>query len=248
MKKNIIRIYMDEFTYYDKTKFHWDIHKDPYNNFRNYRMRKLPDEDIMPDFSLIEKDAIRFNMYDITFTDILGIEWIGKRGVLVYSGAPDYEQHLYYFLDDANDCSDDIFGNYLVSEKYTRDNYPSFKEGYIRMKKHHERGYSYYYIKDFIGINYEYHICNHLFKYTNIKINFKNDNNCEKELLFGNDGKNYLEILKYLNYISRRDLINKIYCQMNEHFDKLRKSDKEEEREFAPNKRAEEIFVINETK
>jgi len=42
-------------------------------------------------------------------------------------------------------------------------------------------------------------------------------------------------------------LVKKIFITMNEHFIKLRDSDREEEREFYPGKTAEEMFLDTES-
>jgi pentatricopeptide repeat protein len=88
-------------------------------------------------------------------------------------------------------------------------------------------------VKDIV---YKYVVENHLFKDTHIE-------------LFYDDGEmirvyaDYQPLVDGLYRQGRMDLLEKVFKSMNEHFIKLRDSDREEERKFYPGKTAEEMFL-----
>lgn len=57
----------------------------------------------------------------------------------------------------------------------------------------------------------------------------------------------YTELINGLLRHGKELLVKKIFITMNEHFIKLRDSDREEEREFYPGKTAEEMFLDTES-
>ena len=53
----------------------------------------------------------------------------------------------------------------------------------------------------------------------------------------------YTDLINGLLLHGKKTLVKKVFKTMNEHFAKLRNSDREEERKFYPGKTAEEIFL-----
>lgn len=88
-----------------------------------------------------------------------------------------------------------------------------------------------------VDIRYKYIVDNHLFKDTYI------------ELIY-DDGEvirvwsDYQELITGLLKCGKEELVKIVLESMNEHFLKLRDSDREEIREFYPGKTAEEMFLI----
>ena len=54
----------------------------------------------------------------------------------------------------------------------------------------------------------------------------------------------YTDLIKGLLRHRKKSLVKKVFKTMNEHFNKLRDSDREEEREFYPGKTPEEMFLV----
>ena len=92
-------------------------------------------------------------------------------------------------------------------------------------------------MRSVVDIRYKYIVDNHLFKDTYI------------ELIY-DDGEvirvwsDYQELITGLLKCGKEELVKIVLESMNEHFLKLRDSDREEIREFYPGKTAEEMFLI----
>ena len=240
-----IRKYFDKYVYYNPDKWIWSPYyhakcgsfkeQEDWNElYRKTRMRKstceggqYKDNDIMPpDFYSQERDAALFGMSEYTMTDTFGLKWYGKKGAYVTRGAPDYEGHLYYRdLDDEEEIN--------ISD-YCDDNPPDPKV-FKKFKTSDRR--EWIDIANVTDLEYHYIVDNHLFKDTYIKLIYN-----ENESLCLYDGS-YNTLVEALIELNKADLLNKLFKGMNEHFDKLKNSDREEEREFWPGKTAEEYFA-----
>ena len=99
-----IREYVDDYTKYYPEKWRWSLKNDPdqhdlYMRTRARRNSKYMDgtnADLLPDFYSIERDAAQFELERIEWTDFFGLVSEGKKGVIVYVGAPNYQGNLYY--------------------------------------------------------------------------------------------------------------------------------------------------------
>jgi len=87
-----------------------------------------------------------------------------------------------------------------------------------------------------VDASYKYLVENHLFKDTYVDLIYEDG---EKLTVYSE----YDELIKGLLKHGKEKLVTKIFDSMNEHFIKLRDSDREEEREFYPGKTAEEMFL-----
>lgn len=181
--------------------------------------------DLLPDFYSIERDAQQFDLMHVEWTDFFGLTWVGTKGVHAYAGAPDYEGSLYYYNYDED--------SYCVSSEYNAyDNQPP-EDIYTRIKL---RGVNHWIdTADVVYIKYKYIVDNHLFKDTRIDLAYIDG---ETVTVFSE----YEELLKGLMKHGKDNLVKEVLNTMNEHFIKLRDSDREEEREFFPGKTAEEMF------
>ena len=187
--------------------------------------------DLLPDFSSIERDAAQFGLNHVEWTDFFGLVWEGKKGVSALAGAPDYKGSLYYYNPDGSNEED----GYCVSDLYDAYNNQPPEDIYTKVEC---RGICRYIdTASVVDIRYKYIVDNHLFKDTYI------------ELIY-DDGEvirvwsDYQELITGLLKCGKEELVKIVLESMNEHFLKLRDSDREEIREFYPGKTAEEMFLI----
>ena len=244
--KNIRRYFQDYAKYFPE-EWDWNLSEDAdsrekYMKFRARKGTLYRDTDKIPFFDSIEKDANQFGLHIIEFTDFFGIKWRGEKGRFRYVGDSDYEQHL-YFVDP--DESDDEESSISVSTEYTVSNPP---KGFGLVER---RG-----VKEFVDvanavdIRYAYIVENHLFKDSCVTLSY--DKPIAEEDTYGdlNDGAETTfdihGIAKALRDL-RPDLYKKFLESVQKHFEALQKSDREEERVYAPEKdgkflTAEEYF------
>jgi len=189
--------------------------------FEHYRYRK-DGSVIHPDFYGVEKEAIKFGLQRVTFTDIFGIRWHGERGKNIIHKDPDYEQHLYY-LDDET---------WIVDDTYTQDNFP---EGFARIHRNH-------YCDDFVDIanivkaDYSYIVNNHLFKDSHINVEY-------------DDGSTFIlfdifDAMKAIHELNPKLLPN-LYEQIDRHFEGLKNSPYKDVRFYYPGTDARTYFEDN---
>ena len=243
-----IREYFNKYNRYNPNKWVWQPYiyahncsleeqrewNDLYLRFRGRRNGK---DKIISDFSSIEKDADQFGRREVTFTDIFGLKWSGRKGAEEEIDEPDYEGHLYYWDDDDIDCEEEA----LVSDYDAYDNQPN-KDVYFRFKVGYPRWRDEWIdIKNIKSIQYFYVVENHLFKDTRLTLTYDND---EKVDLF--DSHNYNDVVKAFKKFGRTDLLEELYKSVNEHFDALKNSEREENREYWPGCTAEEYFKKHE--
>lgn len=234
-----IREYVDDYTKYYPEKWNWSLKNDLnqhdlYMRTRARRSSKYMDgknNDLLPDFYSIERDAAQFELDHIEWTDFFGLVWEGKKGIISYVGAPNYQGNLYYYHPD--DCYADEAG-YCISEEYDAFNNQPPSEVYTRIES---RGVGHWVdTKNVKEVEYKYIVDNHLFKDTYIEFSYEDG----AHLIVHS---NYKEIIDAFMKHGKVDLVNIIFKSMNEHFIKLRDSEREEIREFYPGKTAEEMFL-----
>ena len=235
----MIREYFEDYVKYFPDKWSWDLKSSPeqheiymHTRARRSKGNSYENSDLLPDFYSIERDAGQFGLEHVEWTDFFGLTWIGEKGVLAYAGAPNYEGNLYYRHKDEDDGYDEY--GFCVSYDYDAyDNQPP-ADTYTRI---HLRGICHWIdTANVVDISYKYFVENHLFKDTHI------------DLMYEEGGiltvySEYQELIKGLMKHGKEDLVKKVFTSMNEHFIKLRDSDREDERKFYPGKTAEEMFL-----
>jgi len=236
-----VREYVDDYYKYYQDRWSWELKNtteqhELYMRTRARRSSKYDghNRDLLPDFYSIERDAAQFGYSHVEWTDFFGLVWEGKRGVLARAGAPDYQGSLYYYDSDAF-CDDEGF---CVSDSYDAyDNQPP-EDTYTRIE---HRGISRWIdTANVVEIKYKYIVNNHLFKDTQIQLRYEDG----KTVMVYDD---YHDIISGLLRHGKEELVKNVFITMNEHFLKLRDSDREEEREYYPGKTAEEMFLNQET-
>ena len=229
----MIREYVEDYVKYFPDKWRWDLKNshEQHEIYMRTRARKSKGYsgkncDLLPDFYSIERDAQQFELEHVEWTDFFGLTWVGTKGVHAYAGAPDYEGSLYYYNYDED--------SYCVSSEYDAyDNQPP-EDMYTRIK---QRSVNHWIdTADVVDIKYKYIVENHLFKDTSIDLAYTDG---EIVTVFSE----YEELIKGLMKHGKDKLVKVVLNSMNEHFVKLRDSDKEEERKYFPGKTAEEIFL-----
>ena len=224
----MIKCYFSNYLKYFSEKWSWEIDPADNDTYIKFRARKYnwktEQNDKLPYFDSIEKDADQFNMRECVFTDIFGIRWKGKKGCFEYANDPDYEQHLYYNSEDDGD--DEV----CVSEKYTQENPPKFPEWFCLNDKN---GKLWQNIKDVKSAKYEWILENHLFKDSKIVLEY-------------NDGS-IDEIYDIVNFMVQAKttypkIYDKLIIEINKHFDALKNSEKEDIKEQWPKKAAKEYM------
>lgn len=235
----VIREYVDDYIKYFPERWRWSIKNsvEQHELYMSTRARRCKNNysncDLLPDFNSIERDAAQFGFCKVEWTDFFGIVWEGEKGVRAYTGAPDYEGSLYYYSDD--ECYE---SEYCVSEQFNAYEHQPPADTYTRIN---QRGVNHWIdTKNVVDIKYSYIVENHLFKDTHIDL-FYDDG--EKLTVYSE----YTELINGLLRHGKELLVKKIFITMNEHFIKLRDSDREEEREFYPGKTAEEMFLGTES-
>ena len=88
----------------------------------------------------------------------------------------------------------------------------------------------------------EYHYCveNHLFKDSRIEIHYKGEPEEKHHRIY--DCHNFIEFAFALKKFGKDDLLKKLYSQVDKHFEGLKNSEREEEREYWPGCTAEDFF------
>lgn len=231
-----IREYVDDYVEYYPEKWSWRLKEslEQNNLYMRTRARRSKDcwknADLLPDFYSIERDAAQFGMEHVEWTDFFGLVWEGKKGVHCNVGAPDYEGSLYYYREE-----DDYYEEgYRVSDEYDAYNNQPSDDVYTKIAW----GGTNHWIDtaDVCDLQYKYIVENHLFKDTHIDLFYE-----DGEVITVYD--DYEALIGGLAKQGKNDLIEKIFKTMNEHFIKLRDSDREEERAYYPGKTAEELFA-----
>jgi len=234
----LIREFFDDYCKYYPNRWSWSLSNDDGQNdlYLRTRARKsdhwYKNKDLLPDFYSIERDADQFGLCRVKWTDFFGLIWEGEKGTLAMVGAPDYNGSLYYY-DENDEYSDD---GYCISDEY--DSYKNTPPNDIYTKVNWRSVNHWIDTANVCDVKYKYIVNNHLFKDTYIKLNYE-------------DGESITVYDDYQKLISgmlgqgKKSLVNQILDGMNEHFIKLRDSDREEERNFFPGKTAEEMFLKN---
>ena len=199
----------------------------------------------VPDFYSVERDADQFGMTEVTITDIFGLKWYGRKGKDEYVSYPDYEGHL-YFLKRESDDEDYDEEPYSVSTEYTFNNPPDPKVFERFHRGHYQNNrYEWWDIANITDVNYRYVVENHLFKDSRINFVYEGNNvtseNPENIEYVYDDCM--FPFIAALEKFGKKELFDKIMKQMNEHFEALKNSDREEEREYWPGKTAEEYYA-----
>ena len=231
-----IRRYMEDYIKYYPEKWHWNLkndfaQSDLFLKTRARRSKNYSNCDLMPDFYSIERDAAQFGRSHVVWTDFFGLIWEGKKGVFEYAGAPDYEGSLYYYNPD-NDYADE--DGYCISDEYNSYKNQPPEDIYTKVS---ERGVVNWIDTANVTVaRYNYIVDNHLFKDTYIELLYEDGNSLR---VFDD----YEEVISDLVKHGKEEIVNAIMKSMNEHFIKLRDSDREEVRAFYPGKTAEDMFL-----
>lgn len=230
-----IREYVDDYIKYYPERWQWRLKNSNEQNelyiaTRARRSKEIyQNNDLLPDFYSIERDAARFGLRSVEWTDFFGLIWEGKKGIHAYVGAPNYKGSLYYYE------SDDEYDEpgYRISEYYDAYKQQPPIDVYTHITT---RGINRWIDTiNVVDIRYSYIVENHLFKDTHIDLIYSGG----EELTVYSE---YTDLIKGLLKHGKKSLVRKVFKAMNEHFNKLRDSDREEEREFYPGKTAEEFF------
>ena len=238
----MIRVYFNKYSRYNPEKWVWQPYIYAHNcsleeqrewndTYLKFRGRRDGDDKVIPDFYSIERDANQFNMAEVTFTDIFGLKWTGKKGCQEEISEPDYEGHLYYWDEDDEEIpSISDYDNY--SNPPDPNVYYKFTVGYSRWRD------EYIDIANIVDIEYHYYIENHLFKDSRVELVY--DEGSDKVILY--DSHDFVEFVKALKKFGKTELLEKFYKQVNEHFNGLKDSENEDDRNFYPGCTAEEYF------
>ena len=231
-----IREYVDDYVEYYPERWRWELKNTHEQNelYMATRARRSKDKyqnkDLLPDFYSIERDATQSGLSSVMWTDFFGLIWEGRKGVHAYVGAPDYKGSLYYYISDGENEEP----GYRVSDNYDAYEHQPPLEIYTRITS---RGVNRWIdTKNVVDVRYSYVIENHLFKDTHIDLIYKDG---EKLTVYSE----YTDLINGLLRHSKKLLVKKVFTTMNEHFTKLRDSEREEERKFYPGKTAEEMFL-----
>ena len=233
---SVVREYVDDYVRYYPERWQWSL-KNSLEQSELYlatRARKSKEiyqnNDLLPDFYSIERDAAQFELSSVVWTDFFGLIWEGRKGVHGYAGAPDYKGSLYYYSFD--DEYEDP--GYRVSEKYDAYKHQPPLDTYTRITW---RGINRWIdTQNVMDIRYSYIVENHLFKDTHIDLIYKDG---KKVTVYSE----YHDLINGLLRHGKKSLVKNVFKTMNEHFNALRDSEKEEERSFYPGKTAEEMFA-----
>ena len=236
-EKRHVREYVDDFDKYFSERWAWSLKNsiDQHDLYMSTRARRSTNPyqgnvDLLPDFYSIERDAAQFDLEEVEWQDFFGLVWEGKKGVIARAGAPNFQGNLYYYDPDN---VDDEFG-YCVSEIY--DAHGNQPQENIYVKTEHRGITRWIDTANAIDIRYKYIVDNHLFKDTWIEIIYE-----DGEVI--NIWGDYKTVIDTLLHQGKENFVGKILKTMNEHFIKLRDSEREEFREFYPGKTAEEMFL-----
>ncbi len=232
----MIREYVDDYVKFFPEKWSWSLKNSREQNelYRRTRARRSgyrgENNDLLPDFYSIERDADQFDFSQIEWTDFFGLVWEGKKGVLARVGAPNYQGNLYYYKD--NDSFDEA--RYFVSDEYDAYNNQPSPEVYTRVSWN---GINHWIdTANTCSVKYKYIVNNHLFKDTYVEMTYGDG----ESIRIYDD---YEHLINNLFKQGKKKLVDIIFKSMNEHFLKLRDSDREDERAFYPGITAEEMFL-----
>ena len=234
-----IREYVEDCIRYYPNRWRWGLKNSNEQNelYMSTRARRCKNEyqnnDLLPDFYSIERDADQFGLSSVVWTDFFGLIWEGEKGVHAYAGAPDYRGSLYYY--DSDDEYDEP--GYKVSDYYDAYNHQPPMDTFTKIT---QRGIKHWIdTKNVVDIKYKYIVNNHLFKDTYIELMYDDG---DKLMVYSD----YKDLLRGLLRHEKQALVNKVLDAMDEHFIKLRDSDREEVREYYPGRTAKEMFLIDE--
>lgn len=238
MKKRYkVKEYVDDYDKFYPERWSWSLKNtvEQHELYMRTRARRCKDYregniDLLPDFYSIERDAAQFDLEHVEWRDFFGLIWEGEKGVRARAGAPNYQGNLYYYHPEE---SYDDFG-YCISEEY--DAYEHQPPMDVYTKTEHRGINRWIDTANVSDIRYKYIVDNHLFKDTHIELIYEDG---EKIMVFAD----YSEIITGLLEHGKEDLVNKVFKSMNEHFNKLRDSERDEFRAFYPGKTAEEMFL-----
>ena len=240
-----IRAYFDRYKKYDPNKWCWmpstsarlssiEDQEEWNRIYRETRMRRSPDKDLnLPEFTSLEKDAEQFGLLEYDFVDTFGLGWHGKKGKMVEVGPPDYEGHLYCYIPYGENDE----GEYEISPYNDTDNQPDPEVFYKFDKKYPDSKKEWIDIANIKDIKYHYIVENHLFKDTYIDIIYG-----PNDFLGFYSGDSYDQLIKALEKFNKKDLLEKLYAEINKHFEALKNSEHEDERAYWPECTAEEYF------
>lgn len=183
-----------------------------------------------PDFYSLERDAEQFGLHEYEFTDTFGLKWVGHKGTHAYAGAPDYEGHLYY---DSIDEYDEV----EISEIYSEFENPPESDVYQLFVSSSRN--EWIDIKNLVTATYHYVVENHLFKDTYIDLAYGEG---WHERIYEEHYKDFIDALKKFN---KEVVLQRLLAAMDEHFEKLKNSEREDEREYWPGMTAAEYFQVN---
>lgn len=183
-----------------------------------------------PDFHSLERDAEQFGLRSYEFTDTFGLKWVGRKGVHKYVGAPDYEGHLYYdSIDDEDEAE--------VSEIYSEFENPPESDVYQLFEGSSRN--EWIDIKNLVAVTYHYVVENHLFKDTYIDLAYGEG---QRERIYEEHYRTFIIALIKFNKL---EILQCLFTVMDEHFEKLKNSDREDERAYWPGMTAAEYFQVN---
>lgn len=237
-KRMEVREYVDDYSKYYPERWRWELKNTNDQNklFMRTRARRSKDclsgrnMDLLPDFYSIERDAAQFGIREVEWTDFFGLVWKGRKGVFAMAGAPNYQGSLYYY-DKEESWDDD---GYSVSDQFDAYKNQPPEEVYTKIIR---RGVTHWIdTAHVVDTNYKYVVNNHLFKDTYVELIYE-----DGEII--NVYGDYKELIIGLLKCRKEEIVKKILKSMNEHFIKLRDSDREELRKFYPGKTAEEMFL-----
>ena len=136
-KNTVIREYVDDYVKFYPEKWRWHLKNDTEQNdlYLRTRARRSKDHyrnnDLLPDFYSIERDAAQFGLRSVEWTDFFGLIWQGEKGIHTYAGAPDYRGSLYYYsYDDEYEEP-----GFRVSSEYDAYKHQPPKEIYTRVNQ-----------------------------------------------------------------------------------------------------------------
>lgn len=239
----MIRVYFNRFIKFNSEKWHWK----PYTGrgspeeqrewnelFLKTRARRDGEDKIIKDFSSIEKDADQFGLIEVVFTDIFGLKWLGRKGTEEEVGEPDYEGSLYYF--DPEDAYD--YDDISISDEYNNYDNPPDPKVYYKFNVGYPRWRTEYIdIANVKDLSYTYIVENHLFKDTRVTLRYEDG---EEVDIFSSH--QYDELAYALKHFGKEDLLKKFCEKVDEHFEKLKNSENEDERDYYPGYTAIEYF------
>ena len=236
----MIRHYRSDYLDYFPEEWTWSLKntKEDRKLYRRYRMRHsnpwYKDNDKLPFFDSIEKDANQFGFDRVEFVDIFGIHWEGEKGCHHYVGEPDFEQHLYYWDDEEKKM--------LVSDLYTQSNLPV---GFARIGEN-----TYYDVINIVNLKYHWILENHLFKDSHVTVSYDQnvillDDEWDEKYPKGADIETIFDITDFaiaLMDFNKDALYQKLCEEVDVHLLALRDSPHSDERAFWPGKTADEYF------